>query len=343
MNKKNLFKNILPVILITVLFLSVTHAHAAAPKNEPSQVYTINWLASFPKNHSVTVGFQKGFIDKATELAKGRLVFNSRGGPVTIPAQDVGKAVQGKVVDMAIGMVGYLEPMIPGVGGLILRQISLDEERKPGGAYDFIVQMCKPKGIYHLGLPTPSKDLSFFNLFTNKKVEKPEDFKGFRMGATATTRMAAAAWGTTGVTLNIADYYTAMERGTVDGICSTVAEQFVAIGAYAVTKYAPLPGYFDNSGMVIMNLDFWNKLPADIQKVLTQAMIYSEKFNMEFNYDIKLKSLQKLKDNGVEVYDFTPSMAKWVRDSAYEATWADQLKRFPDIAPKLKELLSPPK
>jgi hypothetical protein len=54
----------------------------------------------------------------------------------------------------------------------------------------------------------------------------------------------------------------------------------------------------------------------------------------------KVKALQKLKDAKVEVYNLPPDMAKWLVDTAYESTWAFQQKRFPDVTPKLKTLLS---
>ena len=156
-------------------------------KGEPAKSYKLTWISAFPKTHSVTVGFQKGFVDKVTELSQGRLVFDHKGGPETIPFADTGKAIQNKVVDMGFSSAGYYEQMVPGIGGLILREISFDEERKPGGAFDYLVDLCKPGGLRYLGRGLPCNDLSFFSIFSNKKIEKMEDFKGYRMGTTPST------------------------------------------------------------------------------------------------------------------------------------------------------------
>jgi hypothetical protein len=62
--------------------------------------------------------------------------------------------------------------------------------------------------------------------------------------------------------------------------------------------------------------------------------------NAEFNAEDTAKSLQKLKEAKVEVYTLPPDTAKWLVDTGYAATWEFQRKRFPDVTPKLKELMS---
>jgi len=57
-------------------------------------------------------------------------------------------------------------------------------------------------------------------------------------------------------------------------------------------------------------------------------MIYSEKTNAEIWTEDKGKGMQKLKDGKVEIYNLPPDTAKWLVDTAYDATWAYQMKRF---------------
>ncbi len=141
-------------ILIVLIALALTTSWVWAQpstKGEPVKSYKLTWISAFPKTHSVTVGFQKGFVEKVTELSQGRLVFDHKGGPETIPFPDTGKAIQNKVVDMGFSAVGNYEQMAPGVGGAILREISFEEERKPGGAYDYLVESL------HSGRPPLSR------------------------------------------------------------------------------------------------------------------------------------------------------------------------------------------
>ena len=332
---------VLTILTALVLTASLVWAQPQT-KGEPMKSYKITWISAFPKTHSVTVGFQKGFVEKVTELSQGRLIFDHKGGPETVPFPDTGKAIQNKVVDMGFSAVGNYEQMAPGVGGAILREISFEEERKPGGAYDYLISLCKPGGLRYLGRGLPCNDLSFFSIFSNKKIEKIEDFKGYRMGTTTSTALAAAAWGATAINLSgPSDYYTSMERGTTDGVCSTTAEQIVASGTYQVTKYAPRPGFFDGSLSVLVNLKVWDSLPTDLQQMMIQAMARYEKYSADLHQSVIEKAYKKMSDSGVQVYTFSPEMGKWLRDKAYDATWADQIKRVPNQAPRLRALLSP--
>ena len=60
-----------------------------------------------------------------------------------------------------------------------------------------------------------------------------------------------------------------------------------------------------------------NKLPPDLQQVVTNAMIYSEKLGEELRMEDKAKALQKLKEAKVDVYNLPPDTAKWLIETAY--------------------------
>jgi TRAP-type C4-dicarboxylate transport system substrate-binding protein len=252
---------------------------------------------------------------------------------------DLPKATQSGIVDFSINLAGIAESVAPGVGATILSRISVDDERK-NGAYAYLDQLCNKGGLHYMGRHSSAGDLQFFNLFLNKKVEKPEDFKKLRIGTATAARALTEGWGAAPVNMQLTDYYTAMERNTVDGISSSTASNWVSSGCQAVTKFMVLPGYLQSSVFVAMNLNVWNKLPKDMQQVITNAMIYSEKYSGDMWTEDKVKAVQKVKDAKVEIYNLPPDTGKWLVDTAYESTWAFQTKRFPDVTPRLKALLS---
>jgi TRAP-type transport system periplasmic protein len=324
------------VLVVVATGVQPALAQQPAPKAEP---ITLNFGAFIPGSHPEITGFNRGFVAKAVELSKGRLAFKFRGGPETFATPDLPKATQSGIIDFSINLAGVAETVAPGVGATILSRISVDEERK-NGTYAYMDQLCNKGGLHYMGRLTPAADLQFFNLFLNKKVEKPEDFKKLRIGTATAARALTEGWGAAPVNLQMTDYYTAMERNTVDGISSSTLTNWVSSGSQAVTRYLALPGYFQSSGFIMMNLNTWNKLPKDLQQAITDAMVYSEKVNAEIWTEDKAKGMQKLKDAKVEIYNLPSDTGKWLVDTAYEATWAFQLKRFPDLTPKLKVLLS---
>jgi TRAP-type C4-dicarboxylate transport system substrate-binding protein len=322
--------------LALVIALTGTESALAQQKVEP---ITINFAAFIPGSHPEMIGFTKGFVNKAVELSKGRLAFKFRGGPETFATVDLPKVTQSGIVDFSINLAGVAETVCPGVGATILSRISVDEERR-NGTYAYMDQVCNKGGLHYMGRLTPANDLQFFNLFLNKKVERPEDFKKLRIGTATAARALTEGWGAAVVNLQMTDYYTAMERNTVDGVSGSTLTNWVTSGCQAVTKYLALPGYLQSSGLIMMNLNTWNKLPSDLQQVITNAMINSEKVNAELWTEDKAKGMQKLKEAKVEIYNLPPDTAKWLVDTAYEATWAYQMKRFPNETPRLKQLLS---
>ncbi len=334
-------KHMIAVVGCLIFTLALMGAHPALAQSKAEKVkpIVINWAAFIPASHPEIIGFNKGFVKKAVELSKGRLSFKFRGGPETIATIDLPKATQSGIVDFSINLAGVAETVCPGVGATILSRISVAEERK-NGTYAYMDELCNKGGLHYLGRLTPANDLQFFNLFLNKKVEKPEDFKGLRIGTATAARALTEGWGAAPVNLNMTDYYTAMERKTVDGVSGSTLTNWVNSGCQAVTKYMALPGYLQSSGFVVMNLKTWNKLPPDLQKAITDAMIYSEKTNADIWLKDKGKSTQKLRDAKVEIYNLPPDTAKWLVETAYAASWDFQQKRFPDVTPKLKRLLS---
>ena len=335
--KSSVLLRLLATLGCFALVLSLLGAAPALAQQKAE--FTLNWAAFIPGSHPEILAFNKGFIAKAVELSKGRLAFKFRGGPETISLVDLPKATQSGIVDFSINLAGVAETVCPGVGATILSRISVAEERK-NGTYAFMDELCNKGGLHYMGRNSPADDLQFFNLCMKKKVEKPEDFKGLRIGTATAARALTEGWGAAPVNLQLTDYYTAMERNTVDGVSGSTLTNWVNSGCQAVTKYLVLPGYLQASPLIAMNLNTWKKLPPDLQQAITDAMIYSEKTSGERAAEDKQKAIQKMKDAKVEVYTLEPKTAKWLVDTAYNSTWEYQMKRFPDVTPRLKELLS---
>jgi TRAP-type C4-dicarboxylate transport system substrate-binding protein len=299
----------------------------------------LSWVSIVSKNNNQEMqAFDRAFIQRVNEKAKGELFIRYRGGPETITAFDQGKAVQKGVVDIANVACGFYEPIAPGVGGAMLTLISLEEERKPGGGYDFLNELHKKGGLYYLGRGTPTDE--YFALNLRKKVVKRQDFVGLRLGTATVSRACVEAWGATVVSLSMDEYYTAMEHGMVDGIASCPWTLLVSAGIHEVTKYAVDHGFYQSTLAVIMNLDKWNKLPKHLQTLMTESIIQSEKEMRTYYAGIKADAKQKMAKSGIEFYKFPPDTAKWFLDTAYNAAWEYQMKRYPDVTPKLKQLLS---
>ena len=112
-----------------------------------------------------------------------------------------------------------------------------------------------------------------FQLFSRKKqVRKLEDLKGMKLAATSPTlSKIIKALGGVPVFMPEPDIYTSLERGLLDGRWQEWEGAWV-FKMPEVTKYRTANvNLATNTCMAIMNLDAWNKLPKDIQKIFDET------------------------------------------------------------------------
>jgi len=304
-----------------------------------AETIELKWASILPKNNPETKGFQEYFIDKVNENAKGELVIKYRGGPEIMAPPDIADGVKKGIVDICTTFVGFYEVIVPGIGAAMLTELTPSEERKPGGAYDFMVDLHKKNGLMYLGRAAPSEQ-RFFYCYLNKRADKPQDFAKLKVGTGPAARAATMAWGASATFLKPGDYYTAMERGLVDGVSSCPLVTWVAFGCQNVTKYIIDHPYYQSTVMAIMNLQSWNRLPKHLQKLMTDSMIEYPKYTTTDHSNNLAKVRVKLLDAGIEFYKLSPDDARWVIKTAYDAAWEYQQKRFPTVTPELKRVLT---
>lgn len=108
----------------------------------------------------------------------------------------------------------------------------------------------------------------------DKPVSALEDIKGMRIRATGMAAELVEALGAVPVPMPASDAYDALQKGVIDG---TVGSPNMLKGWRfgEVTKYttiAPEAGYVTGF-FVAMNLDKWNALPRDMQKIFDEVSI----------------------------------------------------------------------
>ena len=324
-------------LLMVIGLVSFSLMVVALPSGVSAKEIVLNWASFLPKSHPGTKSLQKELFDKINERGKGKLFVRYRGGPETFSSRDLGDAVQKGIVDMASALITFYQSIVTGAGSFKLSPFLPQEERK-NGVYDYMAKQHEKYGLKYVGRPNPGKS-NYFYLFLNKKVEKPEDFKGVRIGAAGAGRPSAMAWGASVVTLKLSEYYTAMERKMVDGINCVPPDAWVAWGIHEKTKYLPDHSYFQGTGMIIANLKSWNKLPQNLQKIIMDTMKEYENNQIDFEIKKQIKAKKKMQAAGVEIYKFSPEMAKWFLETAYSSTWAYEEKRFGKVVTDFKKLV----
>ena len=153
-------------------------------------------------------------------------------------------------------------------------------------------------GVYRTG------DM-YLNL-TDKKVTSLDDLQGLRIRSTGgMTTVALEALGAVPVPMPPPDMYLAMQTGVVDGAVNTLS--FMETYKMSeVTKYTAVFGLGTGVCAFIMNIETWNKLDKDSQRVVTEALKLGTKLNYEYPDNIAERSIQKMKATG-EYYELSPA------------------------------------
>ncbi len=158
---------------------------------------------------------------------------------------------------------------------------------------------------------------------SKREIRLPKDTEGIKLRVTASDveREDVASWGGSPVPMAYGEVYTALQQGTIDGLGIGLAEAY-PMKFYEVCKYAVKNNFNAYSPVILINLDFWNKLPDNHKKLIQKASDDivkwgSDHMRVEYNEFYE----NKLKEAGMKVYTPTDAEMKIWRDTTINAVW----------------------
>jgi TRAP-type C4-dicarboxylate transport system substrate-binding protein len=225
---------------------------------------------------------------------------------------------------------------VPVVDGLNLTEFTPWEERQRG-VNDFLnkIHNQKVNAVYmgRLGVDLP------FMLFLNKPIAKTSDLKGLKIRCSPTHIEFLKKVGAQPMVIPPPDVHTALERGVVDGFI-WVAGLIRDWGWNEVVKYRVEPGFYMANNVVLINKEVWDKLPANLRKILQESEIEAERAAVDRGNAHVAKENAIMEKGGMQLIQLPPAEAKKLRDTAYEALWEVVIKKSGDDGKTLKEMIS---
>lgn len=137
-----------------------------------------------------------------------------------------------------------------------------------------------------------------------RPIKTPADLEGLsiRVHEAETRKDLIAAWGANPVVTPTAEMYTAMQTGLADGQESPLSWQ--ADNKYwEVQKYVSLTGHFVQAEFIIINDEFLQSLPEDIQKILKEEAIKAADEMTKLYEEANNKAIDTLKENGMVIVE----------------------------------------
>ncbi len=165
------------------------------------------------------------------------------------------------------------------------------------------------------------------NIMSKKPVRNLGDLKGLELRASGPAAAALKLWGATPVGMPMPQTPEALQKGVVQGLFTAV-EVLKDFKFAELTRYVTMTNTLMYPFAVVMNMDSWNKLPKDVQKVMDDLRVEQSEWTGNYmdnhakeavewakkTYDvefIELTKQQKAKwDKLIE-----PLVNKWIKDA----------------------------
>lgn len=205
------------------------------------------------------------------EAGKGQLQAKVYPGSQLGDNTQMMQAIQAGTLEVTIQPVGFMGPFLPEAGALSLPFLfrNLDEQAKVlnSPAMDEFGKVAAAKGFLMSYYP-----MGFINMVTRKPMNSLEDLKGLKIRVLPTPELQGQfkAWGANGVPVNLAELYTALQQGTVDGF-DNPADITFRMKHYEVAPYYTLTGHNSHTGAVVVSKVWLDRLPKDLQTIILET------------------------------------------------------------------------
>ncbi|MDR2089070.1 MAG: TRAP transporter substrate-binding protein DctP [Clostridiales Family XIII bacterium] len=166
-----------------------------------------------------------------------------------------------------------------------------------------------------------------------KTVKTPADLKGLKVESLGDTVEYVSAMGAAPQSLDPGDFYTAFERGQIEGQfthwavmnnfkINELVKTHTIFGADPENYDAESGGLWTPLFGWLINLNTYNSLPPDLQKALNDAFQYASEWHEQTDAGSSAEGLRQAKEWGHEIVVLTPEETKPFYDYAAEVNKA---------------------
>jgi tripartite ATP-independent transporter DctP family solute receptor len=194
------------------------------------------------------------------------------------------------------------------------------------------------KGIRIVGL----LEVGFRNVTSKKPIKSPADLKGFKIRTPESPAQVETfkALGALPTPMPFGELYGALQQGVVDGQENPL-ENIYNGKLYEVQKYVIETRHIYNFGYVLVSERTWQKLSADDQKALKEAVKFGSFWQIDWAQENEAKYAQMLKDKGMEFIQVDREAFRKGAEAAYQSKFVRDLEpRASSILQEIRTIIS---
>ncbi|MDH3320340.1 MAG: TRAP transporter substrate-binding protein DctP [Betaproteobacteria bacterium] len=302
--------------------------------------YTMRLSHQFPPAHHSAKNMEQ-FAADVKANTQGKVEVQIFGAAQLYKPNQHHAAVAGGKIESAIVLSFQWGGTIPEMNVTIIPYFmsSVDKMKKfPGSqAAKMLDAKMLEKGVKNIAWLVDAND----GIFTSAKAPliKPEDFKGVKIrGLSKLWDEGLVAVGAAPSSMPGSEVYQALQTGVIDagftGVQAAHSRRFYEVQKFGVASNIILA--YDN---LIVNPEWWDKLPADVKQGILDALDKAEARVMPASDAIPAEHLQQLRDKGMNVTELSAAQKKVMADAMQPAVLKAFSSSSPD-APRLLELIN---
>jgi C4-dicarboxylate-binding protein DctP len=313
-----------------------------ASEGTSDEVYTI----TYAHDHTTTSPFQisaERFKEVLEERSNGRFKVE------IYPAQQLGSSRE-MIESLQMGTIQMVNLPVSGFSGFDKRMMLVDMPFLFPNEDIFIEVMEGEIGrelldnLDEQGFKGFSFIVEGFKQFTNNyPIHTPEDFEGKRIRTMNSPVIMDTykAWGANPVPIDFSEVYNSLQQGVVDG----QENPFLSIHDmkfYEVQDYMILSDHSYLSYVQVFNLEWFESLPEDLQKLLWEVATEVNEEHKQLMAEQNEIYLENIKASGIEIIELTEEEKELFRKASqpvydqYREVFGDLLDRTIEQVEKLQ-------
>lgn len=243
--------------------------------------------------------------EKLEEKSGGKVILEVYPGEQLGSEREMIEQVQMGLLDMTKVSTSPLESFIPAMSIFSVPYLFRDSEHLWN-----VLEGPVGKKLLQAGEDKDLKGLCYYDagsrsFYTKEKpIMTPVDLEGMkiRVQESKTSMQMIKELGASPTPIAWGELYTSLQQGVVDG-AENNPPSFFRSGHFEVCKHYSLDEHTMVPDIVLMSLKSWNKLPADVQKMVQETADESVKYQRQLWKEDTQKALETVQAQGVKVYN----------------------------------------
>ncbi|MEM8551034.1 MAG: TRAP transporter substrate-binding protein [Pseudomonadota bacterium] len=185
-----------------------------------------------------------------------------------------------------------------------------------GGGMELTQKLYNSYNMHLLGWQIPGME----SLNAAKPLRTADDLKDWKFRSPPGMQtMIFENLGASPVVIDLTEVFTSLETGIIDGADASNVSTNKSLGIYDLVQHTTYPGFHSMpADHFAINLDVWNSLPEDIQRIMTVAT-QKTSFRTTLDYAVDIQRAVNELQGQVTFHDWSPEARGSFREGARQA------------------------